>query len=68
MQRSDWSTWKVVMRTEFNSLVENQIWNLTKRFNIKQNVIIERWIFRLKRDRDDNLLRYKVRCVIHNFK
>jgi hypothetical protein len=56
------------MRIEFNSLVENQIWNLIKRFDIKQNVIIEKWIFRLKRDRDDNSQRYKVRWVTHDFK
>jgi adenylate kinase family enzyme len=61
MQRSDWSEWEKVMRAKFNSLVENQTWDLTKRFDIKQNVIIERWTFRLKRDRDDKSLRYKVR-------
>ncbi len=67
MQRSDWSKWEKTMRAEFNSLVENQIWNLTKRSDDK-NVIIERWIFRLKRDRDDNSLRYKVRWMTHDFK
>ncbi len=41
MQRSDWSKWKKIMRAEFNSLVENQIWDLTKRSDDK-NVIIER--------------------------
>ncbi len=39
-QRSDWSEWEIVMQAEFNSLVENQIWNLVKRSN--QNVIIEK--------------------------
>ncbi len=67
-QRSDWSKWEIVMRVEFNSLVENQIWDLIKRFNIKQNVIIDRWTFRLKCDRDDNSQRYKVRWVAHDFK
>jgi hypothetical protein len=66
MQRSDWSKWEIVMRVEFNSLVENQIWDLVKR--LKQNVIIDRWIFRLKRDRDDNLQRYKVKWMTHDFK
>jgi hypothetical protein len=56
------------MQIEFNLLVENQIWDLIKRFDIKQNVIIEKWIFRLKRDRDDNSQRYKVRWVTHDFK
>ncbi len=65
-QRSDWSEWKTVMRAEFNSLVENQTWDLIKR--LKQNVIIDRWTFRLKRDRDDNPQRYKVRWVAHDFK
>jgi hypothetical protein len=68
LQQSDWSKWKIVMRIEFNSLVENQTWDLIKRFDIKQNVIIERWTFRLKRDRDDNSQRYKVRWVAQDFK
>jgi hypothetical protein len=66
MQQFDWSKWKKIMRAKFNSLVKNQIWDLIKRFS--QNVIIERWTFRLKRDQDDNLQRYKVRWVTHNFK
>jgi hypothetical protein len=65
-QRSDWSKWKIVMQIEFNSLVENQIWDLIKRFN--QNVITDKWTFKLKRDRDDNSQRYKVRWVTHDFK
>jgi hypothetical protein len=67
-QRSDWSEWEIVMRTEFNSLVENQTWDLIKRSDIKQNVIIDRWTFRLKRDRDDKPQRYKVRWIVHDFK
>jgi hypothetical protein len=54
------------MQIEFNSLVENQIWDLIKRSDSK-NFIIERWIFRSKRDRDDNSQRYKVRWVTHDF-
>jgi hypothetical protein len=55
------------MRIEFNSLIENQIWDLIKRFDSK-NVIIDRWTFRLKRDQDDNSQRYKVRWMSHDFK
>jgi hypothetical protein len=66
MQRSDWSEWETAMRAEFNSLVKNQIWDLIKR--LKQNVIIDKWTFRLKRDRDDNPQRYKVRWMTHDFK
>jgi hypothetical protein len=66
MQRSDWSEWHDVMKREFNSLVKNQTWDLVKRLN--QNVIIERWIYKLKKDRDENLIRYKTRWVAHDFK
>jgi hypothetical protein len=55
------------MRIEFYSLIENQIWDLIKRSDSK-NVIIDRWTFRLKRDRNDNLQRYKVRWMIDDFK
>ncbi len=66
MQRFDWSEWHDVMKREFNSLVENQTWNLVKRFN--QNVIIERWIYKLKKNRNDNSIRYKARWIAHDFK
>ncbi len=66
IQRAVWSEWEAIMRAEFNSLVENQTWNLIKR--LSQNVIIDRWTFRLKRDRDDKSQRYKVRWVTHDFK
>jgi hypothetical protein len=66
-QRSDWSKWEIVMRIKFNSLVENQIWDLIKRFDNK-NVIIDKWTFRLKRDWNDKFQRYKIRWVTHDFK
>jgi hypothetical protein len=65
-QRSDWPEWEAAMRAEFNSLVENQTWDLVKRPN--QNVITGRWTFKLKRDRDGNPQRYKARWVAHGFK
>jgi hypothetical protein len=55
------------MQVEFNLLVENQIWDLIKRSDSK-NVIINRWTFCLKRDRDNKFQRYKVKWVIHDFK
>ncbi len=61
MQRSDWSEWHDVIKRKFNSLVENQTWDLVRRSDINQQVIIERWIYKLKKNRDDNLIRYKVR-------
>jgi adenylate kinase family enzyme len=68
MQRSDWSEWHDVMKRKFNSLVENQIWDLVERFDINQQMIIERWIYKLKKNRNENLICYKARWIAHDFK
>jgi hypothetical protein len=36
-QRSDWPKWEIVMRAEFNSLVENQTWDLINRSDTKMS-------------------------------
>jgi hypothetical protein len=68
MQRPDWSKWHDVMKRKFNSLVENQTWDLIRRFDTNQQMIIERWTYKLKKNRDENLICYKTRWVAHDFK
>jgi hypothetical protein len=67
-QRPDWPEWHDAMKREFNSLVENQTWDLVKRSEINQQVITGRWTYKLKKDRDGNPIRYKARWVAHGFK
>ena len=55
------------MKIETQSHMKNKIWKLTKLSNDKK-IIIDRWIFKIKYDLNDNILRYKTRWVVHEYK
>ena len=64
---SDWSKWKKTMKTKLVSYIENDSWTLVKR-SLDKKIITERWIFKLKHDLDEKILRYKTRWVVHDYK
>ena len=55
------------MQAEYDSLIENETWELTAIPENRQ-VITGRWCFKLKKDRDGQILKYKARWVAHGFK
>ena len=62
-----WEKWKKIMKIEMISLIENKIWKLIKR-SFERVVITKRWMFKLKYDVDERILRYKIRWMIHEYK
>lgn len=67
MRRSDWPKWKEAMQAEYGSLIENETWELTPAPENRQ-VITGRWCFKLKKDCNGHILKYKARWVAHGFK
>lgn len=66
---SYWLEWKAAMKEELSSLREHGTWKLVARVNAKhQAVIINRWVFAVKRDAKGRILRFKDGLVIHGFK
>ena len=64
---SYWSEFQKIMKREFDSLIENEIWDLT--FTLfSQSILIDRWVFKIKKDRWSNILKFKTRWVVHEFK
>ncbi len=55
------------MQTEYDSLIENDTWEITP-LPENQQVITGRWCFKLKKDRDGQVLKYKAIWVAHGFK
>ena len=55
------------MQTEYDTLIKNGTWELTAMVENRQ-VITGRWCFKLKKDRDSQILKYKARWVAHGFK
>ena len=52
------------MDEEFSSLIVNDIWKLVKRQEGKGNVLKGRWVFRIKRNLQGDIVRYKARWVV----
>ncbi len=55
------------MEIEYNSLMENGTWEIVSSSK-EANVITEKWVFKLKKDRFSNILKYKTRWVAHGYK
>ena len=55
------------MESEYNSYIENSTWEVVSPPN-EANIITGRWIFKLKKDRFGNVLKYKARWVAHGYK
>jgi len=58
MQCPEWPMWKEALDSEFNSLLENNTWELVER-EPWMKVIPSKWVFKIKRDADGNIARYK---------
>ncbi len=65
---SDWLLWMKVMKTEVNFLIENEIWELITSSNDRSKSLINRWVFKIKYKLDENILKYKARWVVHEYK
>ena len=53
MARRDWPEWKMAMKREHDSLIENGNWEV-----VGANIITGKWCFKLKKDRFGNALKY----------
>ncbi len=67
MASLQWSHWKSAMNKEYHSLMENETWTLTDT-PVDQKVITGRWVYKLKKNRNRTILKYKARWVVHGYK
>lgn len=65
-KRSDWNDWKAAIEEEMKSLKKNNTWTETTLPNGRQPISCK-WIFKIKRDEDGNISRYKARLVARGF-
>jgi hypothetical protein len=61
-RQPDWEQWKEALNSEMSSLLENETWTLVKR-EPGMKVIPSKWVFKLKRDSQGRINRYKCRLV-----
>lgn len=58
--------WKQDMQSEFDALMSNYTWNLIPPSD-HQNIVENKWIFRVKRKPDGSIQWYKDRLVAKGF-
>ena len=63
----NWSHWKKAMKMKIISHIENKTWVLIK-FLKDYQTITDCWVLKIKYDLDNNILKYKVRWVVHDYK
>lgn len=62
----DSEKWEESMADEFNSLLENNTWELTDRPKDRE-VLTGRWVYKHKRGQSGEIVRYKSRYVVRGF-
>lgn len=63
---AEWEQWKAAMTDEYDSLIENNTWSLGPAPS-HANVLSGKWVFKLKRGANNEILRYKARWVVRGF-
>lgn len=66
MQSIDKGKWKDAMREEYDSLMNNNTWELVPRPH-NENIVDNKWIFKIKINPDGSIERYKARLVARGF-
>jgi hypothetical protein len=65
-QRSDWPEWKKAIQVELDNLKAAGTWELVERPR-DTNVVDSKWVFRVKKDADGNISKWKARLVARGF-
>ena len=58
--------WVQAMKSEMNAMHDNNTWELVPR-PVGKNIVGSRWIFKIKRNADGSINRYKARLVAQGF-
>lgn len=58
--------WLIAMKEEYNALIKNKTWTLVNRPK-NEKLIDNKWVFKVKKNPDDSVDRYKARLVARGF-
>lgn len=66
MNRADSNLWKEAVESEYQSLIENKTWELVNIPPDKKPIDCK-WVFKIKRDSNGKIVRYKAQLVIKGY-
>jgi len=66
MKSADVDKWQIAMQDELNTLHANNTWSVVP-LPDGRNVVGSKWVFKVKRDANGNIARYKARLVAQGF-
>jgi hypothetical protein len=66
MNDSSRNEWLKVMKNENKSFLINEIWKLINFFK-NRRILRDKWVYKIKRKKHDEILRYKTRWMIRDF-
>jgi hypothetical protein len=66
LRSAEWSHWQEAIDTEYKSLPERQTWSLEVKL-AGRKIVDNKWVFKIKRNSDGTIARYKARLVAHGF-
>lgn len=58
--------WKAVIKSEYDSLIQNGIWKFVS-LSSGRKAVICKWVFKIKFNSDGFTVRYKVRLLVRGF-
>jgi hypothetical protein len=64
--RSDWPQWEAAIEVELENLQAAGTWEVVKR-PASTNVVDSKWVFRIKKNADSGIDKYKAHLVAHGF-
>lgn len=68
MDSSDAVKWRAAIKAEYQAIQRKKTWTLKKRSEAKGHKILRgKLVFKKKRDKDGNIIKYKVRWVVRGF-
>lgn len=67
MSSKDAEKWKLAIERELESLHENETWTVVEVPESQVNVIENKWVFKIKRNKDGEIDQYKARLVAKGF-
>ena len=66
MERSDWPEWQKAIDDELALMAKYQVWDVVDE-PVDKNIVGCRWVFRIKRDANGRVQKYKARLVAQGF-